>query len=311
MAEMYGQERGEGEGAKSRCGFVALVGRPNVGKSTLLNRLLGQKISITTPKPQTTRHRLLGIKTEPGRQVVYVDTPGLHLQEKRAVNRYMNRAARSAVTDVDVVVFVVEALRWTDEDDHVLEALAAGEAPVVLAVNKVDRVKDKGRLLPFLQEVAQKMGFLEVIPLSASKGEQVDVLEQALLRHLPVSPPLFPEEQVTDRSERFLAAELVREKLMLRLGEELPYALAVEIERFEEKEGIVHIDALIWVEREGQKKIVVGRGGHVLREVGRAARLDMEKLFGNKVFLQLWVKVKEGWSDDERALKSLGYGDDE
>ena len=295
-----------------RCGFVGLVGRPNVGKSTLLNRILGQKLSITSSRPQTTRNRILGIKSEPGYQAVYVDTPGLHLQAKKAVNRFMNREARSALLDVDVVVFVVEALRWTEEDDNVLESLQAAEVPVVLAVNKVDRVRDKSKLLPYLQEVAAKHEFVEVVPLSATKLDNVDTLEELVVARLPESPPLFPEEQLTDRSERFLAAELVREKLIRHLGQEVPYSLAVEIDRFQEQPNErLSIAALIWVERPGQKKIVVGRGGAVLKEIGKQARLDMERLFGQKVFLELWVKVKEGWSDDERALRSLGYSDGE
>jgi len=295
----------------ARCGFVALVGRPNVGKSTLLNRLLGQKVSITSSRPQTTRNRILGIKSEPDYQAVYVDTPGLHLGAKRAVNRFMNREAGSALLDVDVVIFLIEALRWTEEDDNVLERLREIDTPVILAVNKVDRVKDKERLLPFLQEVSAKADFADVVPLSATKGSNTETLERLAVERLPESPPLFPEEQLTDRSERFLAAELVREKLIGHLGEELPYSLAVEIEKFDErKKDRLSISALIWVERPGQKKIVIGREGHVLKEVGRQARIDMERLFGAKVFLELWVKVKEGWADDERALRSLGYSDE-
>ena len=294
-----------------RCGFVALVGRPNVGKSTLLNRLLGQKVSITSSRPQTTRNRILGIKSEPDYQAVYVDTPGLHLGAKRAVNRFMNREAGSALLDVDVIILLIEALRWTEEDDNVLERLREVDVPIILAVNKVDRVKDKERLLPFLQEVSAKAEFAEVVPLSATKGSNTETLERLAVERLPESPPLFPEEQLTDRSERFLAAELVREKLIGHLGEEVPYSLAVEIEKFEERKGGRRsISALIWVERDGQKKIVIGREGRVLKEVGRQARIDMERLFGEKVFLELWVKVKEGWADDERALRSLGYSDE-
>jgi GTP-binding protein Era len=292
------------------CGFVALVGRPNVGKSTLLNHLLGQKISITSRKPQTTRHSLLGIKTTDDAQFVYVDTPGLHLKEKKAMNRYMNRAAAAVLSDVDAVVFVIEAGRWTEEDDNVVRRLKDLSVPVVLAVNKVDRMKDKGALLPLLEELSHKMAFAGIVPLSALKGDNTERLEQTVQGLLPSSQPLFPEDQITDRTERFLAAELVREKLMRRLGQELPYALTVEIEQFKERGGMLEIAALVWVEREGQKKIIIGKGGSGLREVGREARTEMETLFGRKVFLQLWVKVKEGWSDNERALRSLGYSDE-
>jgi len=293
-----------------RAGYVALIGRPNVGKSTLLNTLLGQKLSITSHKPQTTRHRLLGIKTTDSAQFLFVDTPGLHAGAKRAMNRYMNRMASKALADVDVVVFVVEALRWTEEDDLVLKAVRAAGAPVILAVNKVDRIGDKQSLLPYLQSVADKFEFDEVIPVSAYKGTNLEVLEQALFERLPPGERLFDEDQITDRSERFLAAEIVREKLMRRLAQEVPYGTTVEIEQFKEEGELLRIGAIIWVERPNQKPIVIGRGGAGLKEIGREARVDMEHLFGHKVFLQLWVKVKEGWVDDERALNSLGYRDD-
>lgn len=292
---------------ESRCGYVAIIGRPNVGKSTLLNAILGQKISITSRRPQTTRHRILGIQTIGHSQAVYVDTPGLHLGGKRAMNRYMNRTASSVLGEVDVVVFVVEGLRWTNEDEHVLTLLTAVKVPVILVVNKVDQIADKKALLPHLQVLAAKRDFAAVIPLSAKSKDNVAALEQVVLERLPVSEPFFPEDQITDKSERFLAAELIREKLTRRLGEELPYALTVEIQEFKDEDGLLRISATIWVERPGQKKIVIGKGGTVLKEVGQKARLDMEKLFGHKVFLQLWVKVKEGWADDERALRSLGY----
>jgi GTP-binding protein Era len=292
-----------------RSGYVALVGRPNVGKSTLLNRILGQKVSITSRRPQTTRHRILGIKTEGQVQAVYVDTPGLHRGGKRAMNRYMNRAASDALQDVDLVVFVVEGTRWTDEDELVLEKVRQVRCPVILAINKIDRVADKQVLLPYLQEAARHMDFAHIIPLSAKQGSQVDELERVVEALLPESTPFYPEDQVTDRSLRFMAAELVREKLFRKLGQELPYGLTVEIEQFKEEEGLFRINALIWVERASQKAIVIGKQGVLLREVGREARLDMEQAFGQKVFLELWVKVKEGWSDDERALRSLGYDD--
>ncbi|RCX31867.1 GTPase Era [Thioalbus denitrificans] len=293
-----------------RSGFVALVGRPNVGKSTLLNRLLGQKISITSPKPQTTRHRILGIKTEGAVQTVYVDTPGVHQGGKRAINRYMNRAALSTLAEVDVIVMLVDGLRWTDEDAQLLKRVMEAGRPVILAVNKVDRIADKTRLLPHLQALAAKAGFLDIVPLSAYSGDNLDVLEKIIASQLPEGDWLFDADQLTDRSERFLAAEIVREKLMRSLGDEVPYALAVELEEFREEEGRRSISAVIWVERSGQKAIVIGKGGEQLKEVGRQARHDMEKLFDAHVFLRLWVKVREGWSDDERSLASLGYQND-
>ena len=294
-----------------RCGYIALVGRPNVGKSTLLNRLLGQKISITSKRPQTTRHRILGIKTLDTAQFVYVDTPGLHRDAGRAMNRQMNREATRALQEVDVVVFMVEGLRWTVDDDLVLKELASVSRPVVLAVNKVDLISDKQSLLPGLQSLSQKRDFAQIIPLSASKGQNVAELEAVIESLLPESGPFFPEDQVTDRSERFLVAERVREKLFRKLGKELPYGLTVEIERFRRERNIIHIHALIWVERQSQKAIVIGRQGRVLKEVGREARTEIESLLDSRVNLKLWVKVKEGWADDERALRSLGYLDED
>ena len=291
------------------CGYAAIVGRPNVGKSTLLNRILGQKISITANRPQTTRHRILGVKTDHISQVVYVDTPGLHLGGKRAINRYMNRTAAGSITDVDVVVFVVDAMRWTEEDDLVLEKLEQATTPVILVVNKIDSIKNKEDLLPHLKILSEKRDYLQVIPLSAQTGEGVERLEAEVESVLPVSPPFFPEDQITDRSERFLAAELVREKLVRSLVKELPYSTTVEIEKFSMEDGVRHIHAVIWVEREGQKGIVIGKKGQQLKRIGELARKDMERAFDGKVFLQLWVKVRSGWSDDERALRSLGYQD--
>ena len=293
-----------------RSGYVAIVGRPNVGKSTLMNHILGQKISITSDKPQTTRHRILGIKTEAGYQAIYVDTPGLHLNAKKAMNRYMNRAATTSLQDVDLILFVVDAARWTEEDENVLQRLSGQPTPVVLVVNKVDRIADKEQLLPLLQTLAQKMDFAAVLPVSALKGVNLQGLEKEVMKSLPESESIFPEEYITDRSERFLAAEIVREKLMRTMGKELPYATTVEIEQFKDDNGLLRINGLIWVERASQKKIVIGRGGERLKEIGRQARIDMERLFGAKVFLQLWVKVKEGWSDNERILGSLGYKDE-
>ncbi len=293
----------------THAGYAALLGRPNVGKSTLLNRLIGQKISITASKPQTTRHVILGIQTLPEAQIVYVDTPGLHRPGQRAMNRYLNRAAASVLGYVDVVVVLIEALRWTDEDGDVLQRLASFSRPVVLAVNKADRVADKARLLPFLRDMADRREFAEIVPLSALKGDNVAALEQVIARLLPVGDFLFPAEQITTASERFLTAELIREKLTRLLREELPYAVTVEIEHFAEEERLTRIHAVIWVERASQKGIVIGEKGATLREVGRQARQDLERLLGRPVFLETWVKVREGWSDDERALRSLGYAD--
>ncbi len=292
------------------CGFVALVGRPNVGKSTLLNRLVGQKVSITSRRPQTTRHRILGIKTDTQGQIVFVDTPGLHQAQPRAMNRYLNRAATDSLRNVDVVVFIVEGTRWQKDDDWVLEKLEKVSCPVILAINKIDHVTDKAKLLPHLQTLSEKREFSELIPICAKNGDHLEQLETALRKYLPESPPFYAEDQVTDRSERFLAAELVREKLFRKLGEEIPYGLTVEIERFKNEKNSLHIHALIWVEKSSHKPMVIGSKGDRLKEVGREAREDMEKTFGRKVFLQLWVKVKEGWADDERALRSLGYNED-
>ncbi|HEY5603959.1 MAG TPA: GTPase Era [Gammaproteobacteria bacterium] len=293
------------------CGYVAIVGRPNVGKSTLLNKLLGQKISITAHKPQTTRHRILGIKTGERSQVIYVDTPGIHSNAKAALNRYMNRAATSSLNDVDVIVFVVEASSWNEQDEFVLKKLSGVDAPVILVLNKLDKVVEKEQLLPHLEKLAGKMKFTQLIPVSARTGEGIEALESAVLELLPSTAPLFPEDQITDRSERFLAAEFIREKLMRSLGEEVPYALTVEIERFEDQGTIKNIHAVIWVARPGHKGIVIGKGGGLLKRIGEQARKDMERAFDSKVFLQLWVKVKEGWADDERALRSLGYNDEQ
>ena len=293
------------------CGYIALVGRPNTGKSTLLNRILGQKISITSRRPQTTRHRVLGIKTHDRAQLVYVDTPGMHAFSGRAMNRHMNRTASSVLMDVDVVVFLVDGLSWTADDELVLKKLAAVQCPVILAVNKVYLLDSPTALLPGLQALSEKREFAEIIPVSATRGDNVPELEARIEALLPVSPPYFPEDQVTDRSERFLVAELVREKLFRKLARELPYGLTVEIESFVRDPDIVHIHALIWVERASQKAIVIGRQGRLLKEVGQQARRDIEAMLGSKVNLKLWVKVKAGWADDERALHSLGYTDTE
>lgn len=294
-----------------RCGYIALVGRPNVGKSTLLNRILGQKISITSRRPQTTRHSILGIKTHEHAQLVYVDTPGIHDYDGRAMNRHMNRTASAVLSEVDVVVFIVEALRWLPDDELVLKKLSGLDCPVILAVNKIDTLASRELLLPDLEALARRRDFAEIVPISASKGTNVAALEAAIEARLPVAPPYFPEDQVTDRSVRFLVAELVREKLFRRLARELPYGLTVEVESYQREGRVTHIHALIWVERQSQKSIVIGRQGALLKEVGQQARRDIEALIGGKVNLKLWVKVKEGWADDERALQSLGYTRDE
>ncbi len=293
-----------------RCGFVAIVGRPNVGKSTLLNQALGQKISITARKPQTTRHRIRGIKTTEDAQIIYVDTPGIHLHGKRAMNRYLNRTASGSIEDVDAVIFVVEGGKWTEEDQAVFERVTQSDRPIVLVINKIDQIKDKAQLLPLIEKFEKMHAFAAIVPLSARTGKSVENLEQEIKKLLPLSPPLYPEEQITDRSERFLAAEIIREKLIRNLGDEIPYALTVEIEKFADEDGMLHICGLIWVERPGQKVIVIGKDGEKLKLVGQEARKDMNRLFDRKVHLQLWVKVKEGWSDDERALRSLGYSDE-
>lgn len=293
----------------SRCGLVALVGRPNVGKSTLLNGLLGEKVSIVTRKPQTTRHRIIGVRNRGNDQLVYVDTPGLHQNEPSVMNRYLNRTAAFVIGDVDAVIFMVEANRWTEEDDAVLARLKDIQVPVVLAVNKVDRIKDKRELLPFIDDLSRRLEFAAVVPISATRDTNLANLEDELSPLLPAGEWLYPEDRLTDRSRSFMAAELVREQLMNALGDELPYATTVAIEAFETEAERYRIAAVIWVEREGQKKMVIGAGGKRLKGVGTGARKQMEALFEARVYLQLWVKVREGWSNDERALQSLGYAE--
>ncbi len=293
----------------SRCGYVAIVGRPNVGKSTLLNHLLKQKISITSRKPQTTRHNVLGIKTEGNVQILFVDTPGLHLKHGKALNRYMNRAASTAINDVDLVVFVVDKLSWTEEDEMVASRIQNVRCPVILAVNKVDEIDHKESLLPHLKTLSDQLSIEEIVPVSALKGHNLDALETLITERLPEGVHFFPHDQVTDRSSRFMAAEMVREKITRQLGAELPYQMTVEIEEFSQQGKTLHISALILVERESQKRILIGDKGARIKNIGQQARIDMETMFGGKVMLNLWVKVKSGWSDDERALRSLGYDD--
>jgi GTP-binding protein Era len=292
-----------------RSGYVAIIGRPNVGKSTLLNYILGFHLSITSKKPQTTRHRLLGIKTTKTAQAVYIDTPGLHQKHKGAIHRYMNKEAMTTLQDVDVIVFVVDGIKLTEEDEYAIELLEKCDQPIILAVNKIDKISNKELLLPFIDKLSQRLTFAHIVPVSASKGTNVAELEQHIEEHLHCSPAYFPEEQITDKTDRFLASELIREKLMRLLGQELPYAVAVEVEAFEEEASIIKISGIIWVERSNQKSIIIGNKGQQLKEIGKQARISMERLYDKKVFLKLWVKVKDGWSDDERALRSLGYFD--
>lgn len=294
-----------------KSGYVAIIGRPNVGKSTLINRVLGQKLCITSRRPQTTRHRILGIKTVDDSQLIYVDTPGLHINDKRAMNKYMNRAAASSIDHVDVILFLVDGMNWTDEDEQVLERLKNNaQAPVILVINKMDKLADKEVMLPHIEKLAAQFNYANVLPISARQGVNVDQLEEEIKKLMPEGELIFPEDQLTDRSSRFLAAELVREKLFRHLGQELPYSITVEIEQFDDEEKIFRIGAVIYVERSGQKAIVIGKSGELLKSVGKDARLEMESLFGKKVFLRLWVKVREGWGDNERMLKNLGYNDE-
>ncbi|WP_462157570.1 GTPase Era [Pseudoalteromonas sp. GB56] len=296
---------------QTHCGMVAIVGRPNVGKSTLLNKIVEQKVSITSRKPQTTRHRIMGIHTEDNYQTVYVDTPGLHIEEKRAINRLMNRAASSSIGDVELIIFVVEGTLWTNDDEMVLNKVCAGKTPVLLVMNKTDQVKDQNLILPHMKWLSEKGDFAGIIPISAKQNRNLDLIKKEVRTRLPQSEFYFPEDYVTDRSMRFLAAEIVREKLMRFMGDELPYSVTVEIEQFKwQDNGVWQINALILVERETQKRMVIGNKGEKLKTIGREARRDLENMLDNKVFLELWVKVKSGWADDERALRSLGYGED-
>lgn len=293
----------------TRAGYIAIVGRPNVGKSTLLNHILEQKISITSRKPQTTRHNVLGIKTEGAVQMMFVDTPGLHRGQDKAINRYMNRAAHAATKDVDLIVFVIDKIHWTDEDEWILERLVDTKAPIIVAINKVDQLEDKTQLMPQLQKLNEKIKPAEIIPISALRGHNLDALEAEINKRMPEGEHLFPEDQITDRSSRFMAAEMVREKITRQLGAELPYQMTVEIEEFKQEGNVLHISAVILVERDGQKRILIGDKGARIKSIGQQARVDMETMFDSKVMLNLWVKVKSGWSDDERALRSLGYHD--
>ena len=290
-------------------GYAVLVGRPNVGKSTLLNRLLGQKLAITSHKPQTTRHRIMGIRTQDEGQIVFVDTPGIHDRGDKAMNFYLNRAAHTALQDVDLVIFVVQALAWTDEDERVLEAVVRAGIPAMAVVNKVDLVAKKDELLPFMQNLTERHEFVEVIPVSARDGDNAEVLANSVLGRLPEGEPIFPDDQISDRSERFFAAELLREQLIRRYHQVLPYAVTVEIERFEEENGRYNIGAVIWVERDSQRVILLGKGGLAMKETATAARKEMMDFFQTRVHLEVWIKVKKSWSSDEASLVRLGYTD--
>ena len=290
-----------------RCGFVAVVGRPNVGKSTLINTILGRKISIVTHKPQTTRHRILAVDSRQDCQIIFVDTPGLHRKAGKAMNRMMNRTAASALNDADVVLFVTEAMRWTAEDQDVLERIRLTSAPVIALLNKTDKVHPKEMLLQSLAEMSERHDFAEVMPISAKRDDNLDRLMKILPSFLPESEPLFPEDMITDRSKSFLAAEIIREKLTLNLQQEVPYGLTVQIERYAEDESGIEMHAVIWVERNSQKGIVVGKGGSVLKRIGRTARVELKAQEGVPVHLELWVKVKENWADSEKDLLRLGY----
>ncbi|HRP86920.1 MAG TPA: GTPase Era [Gammaproteobacteria bacterium] len=294
-----------------RCGFVAVVGRPNVGKSTLVNALVGRKVSIVTSRPQTTRQRVVGVANAPAAQLLFVDTPGMHRRERRELNKLMNRSAQASLADADVVLVVVEAGRWVEEDDDVLARALASGRPVMLALNKIDRIRPREAVLPLLQEAAARAEFAAVVPISAERGENLDRLRQLLEQAVPEGPALFPPEQWSNRDERFHIAEIVREKLMRRLREELPYGLAVEVERLAESEqGRLEIGAVIWVEREAHKAIVIGKGGEMLKAAGQAARLELKSRFNRPVHLELWVKVREHWTDRESDLRRLGYDGD-
>jgi GTP-binding protein Era len=290
-----------------RCGLVTIAGRPNVGKSTLLNRLVGSHVSITSRRPQTTRHRVLGIQTRADAQVVYVDTPGLHESEGRALNRYMNRIARASLDGVDCVVLMISAEGWQEADEYALVQAQQTRRPVILVINKVDRLRDRAALLPLIDLSSRKMAFTAILPLSATKGTNVAELEREIRTHLPEQPPIYPEDQLTDRSERFLAAELIREQIFRRFSAEVPYSTTVQVDRFQRGKGAIDISATIWVEKDGQKAILIGTRGERLKTIGREARLAMQQLFHAKVRLQTWVKVREHWSQHERHLLSLGY----
>ena len=291
----------------SKCGYVAIVGRPNVGKSTLLNALIGKKISIISPKPQTTRNQILGIKTLDHTQIVFIDTPGLHDAEKRVMNRYMNRLASAVILDADVIVFIIDATRWLADDELVLKKVSEADVPVILVINKIDKLNDKKEILPLIEKYKEKYHFAHIIPISAKRKENLDSLEETLVSMMPEGPHFFPDEQITDKNERFQVGEIILEKVIRATEQELPYSTTVVVESMKEEGKLLEISAIIWVEREGQKPIVIGKNGERLKSIGTSARKEIVKLLGRKIFLRLWVKVKSNWTDDERALGSLGF----
>jgi GTP-binding protein Era len=293
-----------------RSGYIAIVGKPNVGKSTLMNHLIGQKISITSRKPQTTRHQILGLLTTEICQFVFVDTPGLHTGKGKTLNRFMNRAARGSLSDVDCILFVVSAEEpWGDQEANILKYIEKEKVPVILVVNKIDRLRTPDDLLPIIERLNNQYSFKEIVPVSALKGTQLAQLQESVRKCLPIQARLFPQDQVTDKSERFIVAEILREQVFRQVGQEVPYSVAIDIEQFKEGPRRVEIHAVIYVEKPGQKAIIIGKGGIRIKSIGESAREEMEKFLQKKVHLETWVKVKEKWSDDARILQSLGYGD--
>jgi GTPase len=288
-------------------GYVTIIGRPNVGKSTLLNRIIGEKLSITSRKPQTTQRRLLGIKTDEHSQIVYTDTPGIQSKYKDAMNRYMRREITNALLDIDVLILMVEALKWTPADNEILELIKENKTPTMLVINKVDKIKDKDKLLPYIQDLSAKKEFIDVVPISSSKNINIEILENSIRSFLPIGVAEFPEDHITDRSERYIAAEYIREKLIQKLGEELPYRITVTIDNFlRDKDGLT-IEAMIWVESDSQKAIVIGKDGCLLKSVGEQSRKDMQRFFDERIFLRTWVKVKKNWTEDQNLLKQFGF----
>jgi GTP-binding protein Era len=294
------------DSAEFRSGFAALVGRPNVGKSTLLNSMVGEKLSIVTPRPQTTRHRIVGIANLPDAQIAFVDTPGLHQHGSRALNRAMNRTAATSLNDADIVVLVIDATKWTAEDDLALERVVASGLPAIAAVNKIDQVHPRDKLLPYIADLAKRHSFADIVPISALKSDGVEALKKTIAARLPVAPAMYADDQLTESSLEFRIAEMIREKLTLELNQEVPYGVAVEVEQMKEVDGQLTVDAAIWVDREGQKPIVIGPKGERLKRVGRSARIALNDLLNRRLHLNLWVKVRENWADNARALKHLG-----
>ena len=292
---------------KTKSGLVSIIGRSNVGKSTLLNHLIEHKVSITSRKPQTTRFRVLGIKTKGLCQAVIIDTPGYHRGQKRALNKYMNRVALSAMTGIDILLFVVEALKWKEEDQFLLQKILKGLNKVILVINKIDKLKQKDRLLPYIDQLTDKHDFMDIIPISALKGKNIKRLEKLIFTNLPTAKHLYPEEQTTDMTEKFLISETIREKCIARVGQEIPYRITVTIDQFEEKDLILLISAIVYVEKKSQKGILIGLGGKNLKSIGTSSRKELERTFQKKVMLKLWVKVKKNWTDNETIMKSMGY----